>query len=157
MFGQKFRIWTKTADFAPVSSNIIKRGRTCESSSSFVNSSGNKQNADYTRALPGQQKYYSLAPLLRQRFANRSFFSLSLVKPARFSSVELFSFIDIFLQIRVHQDLLANFLQHQISIRQLLFCNKSKLRILSTFTSATTVLQHNSWVPSLMENDYLPS
>lgn len=153
MFGQKFMIWTKTADFAPVSSNIIKRGRTCESSSSFVNSSGNKQNADYTR----QQKYYSLAPLLRQRFANRSFCSLSLVKPARFSSVELFSFIDIFLQIRVHQDLLANFLQHQISIRQLLFCNKSKLRILSTFTSATTVLQHNSWVPSLMENDYLPS
>lgn len=54
MFGQKFRSWTKTADFAPVSSNIIERGRTCEYSSSFVNSSGNKQNADYTRALPGQ-------------------------------------------------------------------------------------------------------
>lgn len=114
----------------------------------FVNSSGNKQNADYTRALPGQQKYYSLAPLLLQRFANRSFFSLSLEKPARFSSVELFPFIYFFLQIRVHQDLLGNFLQHQISIRHLLFCNKSKLRILSTFTSATTVLQHNSQVPS---------
>lgn len=80
----------------------------------FVYFSGNKHNADYTRALL-RIEILSLGLLLCQRFANlwlqllRSRFFFFLVTMARFS----FSPLDPLLQTGVNQYLHANSLQHQ--------------------------------------------